>query len=63
MESQLGNKTRLTVEEGCVRSHQCNFNVLLQPEDFSIRVDMPVGRLRNSHVIMTLLLQNTLTAL
>jgi len=67
MEKQLENKTRLTVEEGCVRSYQCNF-MLLQPEDFSKRVAMSVGRLGNdnSHMIMILaavLLQNKLTAL
>ena len=55
--------TRLTIEEGCVRSYQCNF-MLFQPEDFSIRVAMPVGRFRNdnSHMIMilvTVLPQNT----
>ena len=53
MERQLGNKTGLTIDEGGVRSYQCNF-MLLQPNDFSIRVDMLVGRLRNKHVIIIL---------
>ena len=35
MERQLGNKTRLTVEEGCVRSYQCCSSQKI----FNIRVE------------------------
>ena len=37
MERQLGNKTRVTVEEGCLRPYQSNF-ILFGLDDFSKRV-------------------------
>ena len=42
--ARKGSLGTLTVEEGCVRSHQYNF-ILLWPADFSTRVNMRVGRL------------------